>query len=1732
MAVNADGSYAVDNVDISALVDGEITVVATASDSNGNPLTANDAEELDATAGNITVDLILDNANDQADITGTSQDIPTGGTVDLVLTDVDGNTIEINDVAVNADGSYAVDNVDISALVDGEITVVATASDSNGNPLTANDAEELDATAGNITVDLILDNANDQADITGTSQDIPTGGTVDLVLTDVDGNTIEINDVAVNADGSYAVDNIDISALVDGEITVVATASDSNGNPLTANDAEELDATAGNITVDLILDNANDQADITGTSQDIPTGGTVDLVLTDVDGNTIEINDVAVNADGSYAVDNVDISALVDGEITVVATASDSNGNPLTANDAEELDATAGNLTVDLILDNANDQADITGTSQDIPTGGTVDLVLTDVDGNTIEINDVAVNADGSYAVDNVDISALVDGEITVVATASDSNGNPLTADDAEELDATAGNITVDLILDNANDQADITGTSQDIPTGGTVDLVLTDVDGNTIEINDVAVNADGSYAVDNVDTSALVDGEITVVATASDSNGNPLTANDAEELDATAGNITVDLILDNANDQADITGTSQDIPTGGTVDLVLTDVDGNTIEINDVAVNADGSYAVDNVDISALVDGEITVVATASDSNGNPLTANDAEELDATAGNITVDLILDNANDQADITGTSQDIPTGGTVDLVLTDVDGNTIEINDVAVNADGSYAVDNVDISALVDGEITVVATASDSNGNPLTADDAEELDATAGNITVDLILDNANDQADITGTSQDIPTGGTVDLVLTDVDGNTIEINDVAVNADGSYAVDNVDISALVDGEITVVATASDSNGNPLTANDAEELDATAGNLTVDFILDNANDQADITGTSQDIPTGGTVDLVLTDVDGNTIEINDVAVNADGSYAVDNIDISALVDGEITVVATASDSNGNPLTADDAETLDTTPAPMPNIEFIGMGDEGIYSADEIGSDNSVTAIITLEIGTQVGDTLIVTDGNGNELFNGSVTQAMLDSGLPVEVPVTTGATDVDVTAQVIDQAGNPSTIANDTKPIDLTAPSALSIIIVDDGTPGDSWLNNNEIASNGSGIQIKADVENADLVAGGFVSISITVDGNEVSFDLKLENGQLVNLDGSTPSIAFDYNNGEITWTEDVPGAGDQITVEITQTDAAGNESTTATDTATINNVDANDDVPGSAYTVTTGSSTSWVIPQSDGENLMTISARNADGSMGTVSYESGTNKLGVTGSPRTSDQITGQIEYDSATGTSEAIVIDFNGLVNQATFSVANLFSDENDGEQGVWKAYYNGELVATETFSTTSSNTGTFTIDTGDIVFDQLVFEATQTINEQTNGITLADSSDYFLTSITAAGPAIMGTYLVAEDGILTIANATEGLLNNDSDSQGNTFALTEVNDMVVTDGQVITLPSGALLTIYSDGTYSYDTNNSFDSLTAGQLATDTFTYTVTDEYGATDTATVTINIVGANDTATITVGSGDTDAGIVTENGATDTDNTTVEMVTGSLTVTDVDAGQAVFQTQTDVADANYGSFSIDADGNWTYTLNNNHIDVQSLAEGETLTRDITVTSADGTATHTVTITIVGTNSTPEAAPDALITVEGETLLFTTNDLVNNDSDAEGNSLSVFKFAPGNSNNNSIDATQAGESFTTTLGGTITINADGTYSYQAPANLDHSSSDTLVDSFYYQATDGIGNSEWTLVSIDVNDTAPVAVDDTDSIGFGGLAYGNVITAEGTDGSGIDTLGSRLYNAD
>ncbi|MCL1144408.1 hypothetical protein, partial [Shewanella gaetbuli] len=307
------------------------------------------------------------------------------------------------------------------------------------------DTDNLDAVAGSITVDLVLDDANSAADISGTTNDVPAGSTITLLLTDANGTQITVPNVTVDANGNYSIDGVDVSGLVDGDITVTATATDNNGNIVNDTDTDNLDAIEGLITVDLALNDNGATADISGTTTDVPAGSTVTLVLTDANGTQITVPNVTVDANGNYSIDGVDVSGLVDGDITVTATATDNNGNIVNDTDTDNLDAVAGSITVDLVLDDANSTADISGTTTDVPAGSTVTLVLTDANGTQISVPNVTVDANGNYSIDGVDISGLVDGDITVTATATDNNGNIVNDTDTDNLDAVAGSITVDL---------------------------------------------------------------------------------------------------------------------------------------------------------------------------------------------------------------------------------------------------------------------------------------------------------------------------------------------------------------------------------------------------------------------------------------------------------------------------------------------------------------------------------------------------------------------------------------------------------------------------------------------------------------------------------------------------------------------------------------------------------------------------------------------------------------------------------------------------------------------------------------------------------------------------------------------------------------------------------------------------------------------------------------------------------------------------------------------------------------------------------------------------------------------------------------------------------------------------------------------------------------------------------------------------------------------------------------
>ncbi|WP_337227345.1 Ig-like domain-containing protein [Vibrio cholerae] len=508
----------------------------------------------------------------------------------------------------------------------------------------------------------------------------------------------------------------------------------------------------------------------------------------------------------------------------------------------------------------------------------------------------------------------------------------------------------------------------------------------------------------------------------------------------------------------------------------------------------------------------------------------------------ITVDA-PDNTNDTTPtITGTANAVP-GSTVTLVVTDANGNQQTLT-ATVQPDGSYSVDVT--TPLAEGSYTVTATVTDPAGNTGTASDKGSVDVTAPVITVDA-PDNTNDTTPTITGKTDAAEGSTVTIVVTDAKGDKQTLS-ATVQPDGSYSVDVT--TPLAEGNYKVDASVTDTAGNTGTASDKGSVDMTAPVITVDA-PDNTNDTTPTITGKTDATEGSTVIIVVTDAKGDKQELI-VTVDKDGNYSVDVT--NPLAEGDYQVTASVTDLAGNTGTAIDNGSVDVTAPDAPIVSLQGAGSDDTYNKDEIGSDNSVTAKVTLADGTQVDDQLVVKDGAGNVLFNGKVTAEMLKDGLNVEVPVSGNPSSVKVTAQVTDIAGNPSALAEDRAGVDNLEASAPVVTIVDD-TNNDELLTKAEIGNDN--IQVTVQVNAAELADGGKVNLTITNGSTTSNVELTQKaDGSLQSSDGK--SYSYNAASGVITWTEVTPPNGNSLSVSATQTDKAGNTSLSGSDTALVLN----------------------------------------------------------------------------------------------------------------------------------------------------------------------------------------------------------------------------------------------------------------------------------------------------------------------------------------------------------------------------------------------------------------------------------------------------------------------------------------------------------------------------------------------------------------------------------------------
>jgi len=163
-----------------------------------------------------------------------------------------------------------------------------------------------------------------------------------------------------------------------------------------------------------------------------------------------------------------------------------------------------------------------------------------------------------------------------------------------------------------------------------------------------------------------------------------------------------------------------------------------------------------------------------------------------------------------------------------------------------------------------------------------------------------------------------------------------------------------------------------------------------------------------------------------------------------------------------------------------------------------------------------------------------------------------------------------------------------------------------------------------------------------------------------------------------------------------------------------------------------------------------------------------------------------------------------------------------------------------------------------------------------------------------------------------------------------------------------------------------------------FQSLALNQTGYETVTFEVSDGQGNVAIQSIQVAIAGLNDAPVIDEAASDLTG---------DVQEDVTLSATGSIEASDIDDGAVLSYAVQGGGAGTYGALSIDADGDWTYTLANNTDAVQNLAQNETHDETFTIVVTDehgAQDTVDVTVTVEGQNDAPVIDEDSTDTSGG----------------------------------------------------------------------------------------------------------------------------------------------------
>ncbi|WP_069324491.1 Ig-like domain-containing protein [Citrobacter sp. CFSAN044567] len=1107
----------------SDLADGSYTAVAYATDLAGNvsPSSADCTFTVDTstTSPVATLQAEDDTGISQTDwITRQNDNLTIDGTAEKYATItvmVDGKAV--GTTQADANGNWQFEYDPNPALSDGDYTLTIQAQDEVGN--TSSSSYDLVIDTITVTPSLKLDTGSDTGSsnddgITKETQPLLTGtaeanATIEIFI---DGTVV--GQVVSDKNGVWNYRIPEEASLADGEHAVVVRATDAAGNSANSTTLDiVVDSTMETPTIHLDSDSGISDADrITNNASPIFSGSAEAYSSITIYQDGKAIGKVSADANGNWSYSFTGSQALTDGSYIFYITATDVAGNSATSEKIQvTIDTQVSIPTLDLA--DASDTGNLN--SDNITSDTTPTFSLGNIDADVISvqviINGTAYDAVQSEGKWTFTAPVLADGDYSVSVQVTDDAGNVQTS--------TALAVTVDTtVAAPVIALSDDTGTPGDNQTNDATPgfAIATDNDAVSVMVSidggkPVAATkaADGQW---HIDSSALADGDHSIVATVTDLAGNTATSSLAFTVDTTLSAPTIDLAdaSDSGSSNSDnITRDTTPTFTLGNIDADVTSVQ---VIINGTAYPAtltDGTWT---FTAPELADGDYSITVQVTDDAGNVQTS--------TALAVTVDTsVAAPVITLSDDTGTAGDNQTRDATPgfTVSTDPDAFSVMVSidggkplAATKDADGQW---HIDSTALTDGDHSIVATVTDLAGN--TADSATltfTVDTTLSVPTIDLAdaSDSGSSNSDnITSDTTPAFTLGNIDADVTKVQ---VLINDTvydAVLTDGTWT---FTAPELADGTYSVTVQVTDDAGNVQTS--------TALAVTVDTtVAAPVIALSDDTGTAGDnqtrdatpgftVSTDPDVFSVMVSIDGGKPVAATKA--ADGQW---HIDSSALADGDHSIVATVTDLAGNTATSSLTFTVDTTLS-VPTIDLADASDSGSLNSDNITNDT--TPAFTLgNIDADVTKVQVI--------INGTAYDAVQSEGKWTFTAPVLADGDYSVSVQVTDDAGNVQTSTALAVTVDTSVAAPVITLSDDTGITGDN--------------------QTRDTTPG----FAITTDNDAVSV--------MVSIDGGKPVAATKAADGQ--WHIDSTALADgDHTIVATVTDLAGNTADSAILTFTV------------------------------------------------------------------------------------------------------------------------------------------------------------------------------------------------------------------------------------------------------------------------------------------------------------------------------------------------------------------------------------------------------------------------------------------------------------------------------------------------------------------------------------------------------------------------------------------------